>query len=426
MTETVLFSVGALIALFGAVIMLISRNAVHSALGLVVTMGALAFLFLLLDAPFLAMIQITVYAGAIMVLFIFVIMLLGSEQIDLRDRKFPWFPAVGVTLAMALVLAIALPILSNQLNTREIPLPAPQVRVIHAATDVPAVTVALDALTVAEGLEFSEASSFADIAAGDYTVTVTPEGGAPLTTNISLAAGTATSIIAYGTGANVQFGIVSDDLSTVTESRSSRLVVFNAYAPETNISLVDFGSEFDENDTGTLVNDLPYGTASEAFYIEEGTQDWSYIIGAGASDVNPDINNIVVRTREFEVDRDQAELLVVTGRRDMTTDTVSGAVVPVSVEARPSFGGPRAIGILLFTEYMLPMQLLAVLLLAAMVGAIVLTHRHVEPTKKRTNVRRRVARPLTNVLASQVGHDVVQEDAPQLPATTEQRETSGD
>ncbi len=57
--------------------MLLSDNAVHSALFLIVTMGCIAFLFLLLNAPFLAMIQITVYTGAIMVLFLFVIMLLG-------------------------------------------------------------------------------------------------------------------------------------------------------------------------------------------------------------------------------------------------------------------------------------------------------------------------------------------------------------
>src|SRR4051794_3262397 len=83
MTELFWFGLVGLIAVVSAIFMLLSDNAVHSALFLIVTMGCIAFLFLLLNAPFLAMIQITVYTGAIMVLFLFVIMLLGSER--LRD-----------------------------------------------------------------------------------------------------------------------------------------------------------------------------------------------------------------------------------------------------------------------------------------------------------------------------------------------------
>ena len=61
--------------------MLRSHNAVHSALWLVLNFTAIAVLYILLNAPFIAMVQITVYAGAIMVLFLFVIMLLGAEQL---------------------------------------------------------------------------------------------------------------------------------------------------------------------------------------------------------------------------------------------------------------------------------------------------------------------------------------------------------
>jgi hypothetical protein len=86
----------------------------------------------------------------------------------------------------------------------------------------------------------------------------------------------------------------------------------------------------------------------------------------------------------------------------------------VVVEARPSFGGPRAIGLELFTNYMLVFQLLAVLLLAAMVGVIVLTHREIKKVTQRAGGRRRVSRPLVNVIASQVGHDVTSEKTPEL------------
>jgi NADH:ubiquinone oxidoreductase subunit 6 (subunit J) len=419
----VLFFLAAALAIFGAAVMLMSRNAVHSALGLVATMGALAFLFLMLDAPFLAMIQITVYAGAIMVLFIFVIMLLGAEKLDLHE-PFRWMPALGVTLASALFFGVALPIFGGQLDQREMPLPAPQVRVVHAAPDVAPVSIALNGETVAEGLAFRDATAFLEVPAGDYSVTVTPEGGDPITTALTFEQGSTQTIIAYGEGAAPSFAVVPDDLSTVGEARSSRLTVFNAYLPDTPVSLVDFGSEFDDGDTVTVVDNVPYGTASSAVIAEEGEKDWSYIIGAGGASVNPGLDNIVTRTREYELDRDQSQLLIVTSERNFNGG-LSGVLVPVSVEARAAFGRPRAIGTLLFIDYMLPFQLLAILLLAAMVGVIVLTHRHVSPVKQRVNVRRRVARPLTSVIASQVGHEVV-EDAPQLPAETEQRETAGD
>ena len=423
MTETILFGAAFILALLGAFVMLGSRNAVHSALGLVTTMGALAFLFLMLEAPFLAMIQITVYAGAIMVLFIFVIMLLGSEKLDLH-APFRWMIPLSLTLAASLFLVIGWPLLNSSLNLREIPLPEPQLRVVHAASEVAPVSIALNDETVVESLAFREATAFLEVPAGEYSVTVTPEGSDPIITSITLEQGSVQTIITYGDGAAPSFAVVADDLSTVGEARSSRLTVFNAYLPETSISLVDFGSEFDENDTATLIDDLPYGTASSAIVAEEGHKDWSYIIGAGGTSVNPGQDNIVARTRDYDLTRDQSQLIVVTSESNFQ-DGVSGVVVPVSVEARAAFGSPRAIGTLLFIEYMLPFQLLAILLLSAMVGVIVLTHRHVSPIKQRTNVRRRVARPLASVIASQVGHEVV-EGVPQLPAEAEERETAGD
>jgi len=81
MGSFILFIILAVIAVAAAVGMLISENAVHSALFLVLNFGAIAVFYLVLNAPFIAMVQITVYAGAIMVLFLFVIMLLGAERL---------------------------------------------------------------------------------------------------------------------------------------------------------------------------------------------------------------------------------------------------------------------------------------------------------------------------------------------------------
>ena len=74
----IIFAVLAAVAVASGLAMMLSQNAVYSALFLVINFTVVAVLFLILGAPFIAMLQITVYAGAIMVLFIFVIMLLGG------------------------------------------------------------------------------------------------------------------------------------------------------------------------------------------------------------------------------------------------------------------------------------------------------------------------------------------------------------
>lgn len=93
----VFIATGAL-AVFGAIGLILAREPVHSALSLVLVMIALAVLYLLLGAAFIAAIQILVYAGAIMVLFVFVIMLLnaGVEVRTNLSRMAFW---VGLPLA---------------------------------------------------------------------------------------------------------------------------------------------------------------------------------------------------------------------------------------------------------------------------------------------------------------------------------------
>jgi NADH:ubiquinone oxidoreductase subunit 6 (subunit J) len=424
MTEF-LFGLFAIVAVASAVFMVTSptRNAVHSALALVVTMACLAFLFLMLDAPFLAMIQITVYAGAIMVLFIFVIMLLGAEKLDVRETKFPWFFGAGVTLVITLLFSLLIPFfLANVSETQ--PAPAePRVRVVHAAPDLPAVDVALNDTVIASGLVRTQASAFVSLPAGDYTVTVTPAGGAPVTTTLSLATGTTQTVVTYGEGSTPLFAVIPDDLSTIAGVRGSRVTFFNAFDAATPVSLVSFGSEFDNNDTLTYVDEVAYGAASAPVVLEAGSYDLAYIAGSDVPE--SDNETVLFRQRDYALPRDHAQLFVLTAERQFD-GTLRAQGLPVSVEARPLFGSPRAIGTLLFIDYMLPFQLLAILLLAAMVGAIVLTRQHVSPTKPRLAVRRRVTRPLTNVIASQVGHEVVEEHSPRLPAQTDERESVGD
>lgn len=80
--EVAVFVVSAVIVLAGAVGVITARNPVHSALFLVQTLFGVAVLFVLLDAPFLAAVQVIVYAGAIVILFLFVLMLLGVDRAE--------------------------------------------------------------------------------------------------------------------------------------------------------------------------------------------------------------------------------------------------------------------------------------------------------------------------------------------------------
>lgn len=100
--DLILFLVLAVVAVAAAVGMLLSANAVHSALFLILNFGTVSLFYLLLNAPFIAMVQVTVYAGAIMVLFLFVIMLLGAER--LRQKSgLRWQAPLAVVLAAALL-----------------------------------------------------------------------------------------------------------------------------------------------------------------------------------------------------------------------------------------------------------------------------------------------------------------------------------
>lgn len=101
--ELTLFLILAVIAVVSALAMLISSNAVYSALFLIMVFGVVSVFFLVLNAPFIAMVQVTVYAGAIMVLFMFVIMLLGAEKLPRAKQATPWQQPLAVLLGLALL-----------------------------------------------------------------------------------------------------------------------------------------------------------------------------------------------------------------------------------------------------------------------------------------------------------------------------------
>ncbi|MHB8262220.1 MAG: NADH-quinone oxidoreductase subunit J family protein [Acidimicrobiales bacterium] len=106
--DAIVFAVAAFIILAGAIGVIVERNPVHSALGLVIALFGVALIFLLLKDDFLAAVQIIVYAGAIVVLFLFVIMFLGVDKREVIAREPLWGQR---PLALVLVLLSAVGIL---------------------------------------------------------------------------------------------------------------------------------------------------------------------------------------------------------------------------------------------------------------------------------------------------------------------------
>jgi len=105
-SELILFFILALTAIATAAGMITSRHAVYAALYLVLNFATVAVFYLMLGSPFIALSQVTVYGGAIMVLFLFVIMLLGAEQIASEFKMKTFLPAILLGAALIVETAV--------------------------------------------------------------------------------------------------------------------------------------------------------------------------------------------------------------------------------------------------------------------------------------------------------------------------------
>jgi len=119
MGDPILFIVLAAVAVAAALLMALSRNAVHSALFLVLNFITIAVMYLVLNAPFIAMVQITVYAGAIMVLFLFVIMLLGAEKLSSAASAGRWQIGLALVLAGVLLTVFIVTFIENNVSPHD-------------------------------------------------------------------------------------------------------------------------------------------------------------------------------------------------------------------------------------------------------------------------------------------------------------------
>ena len=125
MVETVLFYVFAAVLILAAGKVITARNPVHAALFLVLAFFNSACLWMLLEAEFLAIVLVLVYVGAVMVLFLFVVMMLDINLAPLREGfiRYFWLGALVAGLIVAELFAV---LATRQFNLDNMPAPAPR------------------------------------------------------------------------------------------------------------------------------------------------------------------------------------------------------------------------------------------------------------------------------------------------------------
>lgn len=439
--ELALFLIIGGIAILSAVMMLISDNAVHSALFLILNFGCVAFFYLMLNAPFLAMVQITVYAGAIMVLFTFVIMLLGAEKLTPEaEPQFPWLVPAALTVTSLLLLLASIAILQSDVDAAEPYVAEPQLRVIHAAGNVEQVNLYLQPLDpsdlersdgneaeissanlreaattepeiIAQDVVFGEYTEYETYPIGEYELWVLPENAEPLQRNALYI----TSVFLNGDDVislllladvndptQIRSVTLPSSLETVEERNTVRFTVVNALPCPSNtptcpqtVEIADITDDYTD-DPFIVLENLGYGQISETQILDKGDYDFG-VYPSGF------INNLretseedaelkfphYARIQEQTLEANSSFLWI------LTSDVGNQINPPVSIiihdQNHPSFGGPEAIGFSLFTAYLFPFEVIGVLLLTAMIGVIVMTK------EAQTKTRRSKARRMANV-----------------------------
>jgi NADH-quinone oxidoreductase subunit J len=118
---TIFFILVGALSVGAAVGVVTARVAVHSALFLLTHFVTLAILYITLDAQFLGAAQVIIYAGGIVILILFVIMLIGSQNLDTRANYRSWVPWAGLALGLLLVAGLAYAILQAPLIPGTVP-----------------------------------------------------------------------------------------------------------------------------------------------------------------------------------------------------------------------------------------------------------------------------------------------------------------
>lgn len=381
--ELTLFVIVGAVAILSAAMMLISENAIYSALFLILNFGCIAFFFLLLNAAFLAMVQIAVYAGAIMVLFLFVIMLLGAENLAPGEpSRLRWMAPAAVVLSVVFLVTASLAIVSGEIELTEQQSRESQVRVVHAIDGIEAIDVYLDDDLIADNVAYLDHTRFEPQTVGRFMVTVYVAGESPAEVTplaeqvVDLTEQEVVSLVGIGRLDDASIVAATEDVTHLEESKTLRILAINALPRRVPVDVRN------EDNGNILIENLAYGQASENIDIGEGDYDLGlYPVG--------DARSRIMAVEDAELDADTAMLWVFTQDLDEEANALSDVVIDLKTETLPTFGGPTHIGQILFSRYVLPFEMVALLLLVAMIGAIVLTH-------GQQSTRRRIVRRLAN------------------------------
>ncbi len=111
-----LFFFFASVAIAGALLMVLHRNPIYSALFLILTLFSIAGLYVLLNAPFIAAVHVIVYTGAIMVLFLFVLMLLDLKEEEKAAKRFRPGQIIGIVVSAVLMIEFGLLVSTNSVG----------------------------------------------------------------------------------------------------------------------------------------------------------------------------------------------------------------------------------------------------------------------------------------------------------------------
>jgi NADH:ubiquinone oxidoreductase subunit 6 (subunit J) len=453
--EVILFVALALLAIICAMGMILSKNAVHSALFLVANFACVAVLYIMLGAPFLGMVQIAVYAGAIMVLFLFVIMLLGAEQTTDTTRTFRGLSIFSTAFALFLLVVFAGYFLVNAFVLPTITNTTAHVRVVHVAglPDNAPVNISISGANLPEPLTIESAAygaitPFYDLPAGDYTVTLTDaEAGSPVAppTNITVVAGFST-VLAHGLlnlsdSQLPELTVLPQSVDPSNDDYVVRLLVANVYS-DSPVSLIDLGPndvvdtrsrpQFDEqgnpilDEQGNPVTVLGLADPVLVGNVEPGTLSAPTNYAPGAYNLAfVDSNFQLVKDLPEYVLHKNSEQLVILGAdyEEPLAGDADSTYRPrilrdeaLNMDLNARFGSPASIGQILFTDFLLPVNVVGLLLLVALVGVVVLTRPDTEKSERRVTTRRKVSRPLVSVITQQTGSDVVADDKPRLPS----------
>lgn len=441
-----LFLVVSIVAVVAAGMMLTRQNAVHSALFLIVNFGCVAFLYLMLDAPFLAMVQVTVYTGAIMVLFLFVIMLLGAETTTDASGRMRWLGLAGSLVAIVLLMIFAFPLASDMLDDEAVdprdaraslrlinavPGGDAQVfRVLEMGFEMPLadeVAASAELVPLDDGFPFASVAldsvlyndersrDYVDLPAGEYSLAATVsddsyDSSAVYSATVSLTAESAHTLLLYQNADGfLEYALLEDDVHAPSVG-TMRLTLINSLAGA-QVSLVDVGQYTTIRSLcedaacnsllphRVLIDQLPLGDQI-SIELDEGEYNLAFV----------DQDQTALRILAgYTAERGVIETRVLAREPGAPGSQPAYRAAVYHAFALPAFGSPEAVGQVLFIDYVLPVMLVGVLLLVALIGVIVLARPDAlaQAERRRINRRRRVNRPLASVIAQQTGADVL-------------------